>query len=87
MAVDHALGVAGGTRGVVERDGVPFVAGIVPAVVGIADTGAEERSDAGYSYSATVTGVPTGAFSKKVLAIPFGTRMQPCDAAKGGTYP
>ena len=28
--VDHALGVAGGTRGVVERNGVPFIGGRLP---------------------------------------------------------
>jgi len=38
-------------------------------------------------YSLTVTGVPTEAFSKNGLAIPLGKRMQPCDAANGGTYP
>jgi len=36
-------------------------------------------------YSVTVTGVPTEAFSKNGLAMPLGRRMQPCDAAKGGT--
>ena len=39
------------------------------------------------AHSVTVTGVPTEAFSKNGLAIPFGSRMQPCDAANGGTYP
>ncbi len=39
------------------------------------------------AHSVTVTGVPTEAFSKNGLAMPFGRRMQPCDAAKGGTYP
>jgi len=36
-------------------------------------------------YSLTMTGVPSGAFSKNGLAIPLGKRMQPCDAAYGGT--
>ena len=36
-------------------------------------------------YSLTMTGVPSGAFSKNGLAIPLGKRMQPCDAANGGT--
>ena len=36
-------------------------------------------------YSVTLTGVPIGAFSKNLLAIPFGKRMQPWEAAKGGT--
>jgi hypothetical protein len=36
-------------------------------------------------YSVTVTEVPTGAFSKNLGAICPGKRMQPCDAAKGGT--
>ena len=40
---------------------------------------------AGHSYSVTVTAVPTGAFSKNLTAICPGKRMQPCDAAKGGT--
>ena len=35
-------------------------------------------------YSVTVTGVPTGAFSKTLPPFP-GNRMQPWDAAKGGT--
>jgi hypothetical protein len=39
----------------------------------------------GRFYSVTVTGVPTGAFSKNLTAICPGKRMQPCDAAKGGT--
>ena len=30
VVVDHALGVAGGAAGVVERDGVPFVARVLP---------------------------------------------------------
>jgi hypothetical protein len=38
-----------------------------------------------HHYSVTVTGVPTGAFSKKLLAIRPGKRMQPWDAANGGT--
>ena len=29
------------------------------------------------SYSVTFTGVPIGAFSKNLLAIPFGKRIQP----------
>ena len=36
MVVDHALGVAGGARGVVERDRVPLVGGSGPGEVGIA---------------------------------------------------
>jgi hypothetical protein len=36
-------------------------------------------------YSVTITGVPTGAFSKKLAAIRPGKRMQPWDAANGGT--
>jgi hypothetical protein len=43
------------------------------------------RLESAISYSFTVTGVPTGAFSKNGLAIPLGKRMQPCDAAYGGT--
>jgi hypothetical protein len=39
----------------------------------------------GRFYSVTVTGVPTGAFSKNLTAICPGKRMHPCDAAKGGT--
>lgn len=38
-----------------------------------------EYDSAGDSF--TTTGVPTGALSKKMLAIPAGTRMQPCEAA------
>ena len=37
--------------------------------------------------SFTITGVPTGALLKNVSAISRGTRIQPCDAAYGGTYP
>jgi len=46
-----------------------------------------DRSESNQSsnYSVTVTGVPTGAFSKKLLAIRPGKRMQPWDAANGGT--
>jgi hypothetical protein len=29
----------------------------------------------------TITGVPTGALSKNVSAISFGTRIHPCEAA------
>jgi hypothetical protein len=36
-------------------------------------------------YCFTITGVPIGAFSKNGSAIPLGKRMQPCDAANGGT--
>lgn len=36
-------------------------------------------------YSLTMTGVPSGEASKKCSAIPLGKRMQPCDAAYGGT--
>jgi hypothetical protein len=36
-------------------------------------------------YSVTLTGVPTGAFSKNLAAIRPGKRMQPWDAANGGT--
>ncbi|MCY1422268.1 hypothetical protein D9M71_379440 [compost metagenome] len=36
MVIDHALGVAGGAGGVVQRDGLPFVLGPVPDEVGIA---------------------------------------------------
>jgi len=38
-----------------------------------------------FSYSFTITGVPSGLASKKCSAIPLGKRMQPCDAAYGGT--
>src|SRR4051812_42532931 len=37
------------------------------------------------SPSFTMTGVPTDAALKNVSAIPWGIRMQPCDAAYGGT--
>ena len=72
------------------------------AVAGIGDPGWPERAlnTAGITpkafgaatstipaHSVTVTGVPTEAFSKNGLAMPFGSRMQPCDAANGGTYP
>lgn len=36
-------------------------------------------------YSFTTTGVPSGAASKKRPAISAGRRMQPCEAAYGGT--
>jgi hypothetical protein len=38
-----------------------------------------EYDSAGDSF--TMTRVPSGALSKKMLAIPAGTRMQPCEAA------
>ena len=37
------------------------------------------------SYSFTMTGVPRGAASKKMPAISRGKRMQPWEAAYGGT--
>ena len=36
VVIDHALGIAGGARSVIERDGVPFVVRHRPGVVGIA---------------------------------------------------
>ena len=36
MVIDDALGIAGGARGVVERDGVPFVVRHQPGEIGIA---------------------------------------------------
>ena len=36
VVVDDALGIAGGARGVVERDRVPFVVGHRPGEIGIA---------------------------------------------------
>ena len=36
VMVDHALGVAGGARGVVERNGVPFIGGRLPCIFRIA---------------------------------------------------
>ena len=36
MVIDHALGIAGGARGVIERDGVPFVLRHQPVEIGIA---------------------------------------------------
>jgi hypothetical protein len=33
----------------------------------------------------TMTGVPSSTALKKISAIPLGRRMQPCEAAYGGT--
>ena len=44
---------------------------------------AETASAATHSF--TITDVPSRAALKKCSAIPLGNRMQPCDAAYGGT--
>ncbi len=36
VVIDHAFRIAGGARGVIERDGVPLVVGHLPDVIGIA---------------------------------------------------
>jgi hypothetical protein len=48
-------------------------------------TGGGTETECITASSFTTTGVPTGAFSKNVSAIPCGTRIQPWDAAYGGT--
>ena len=36
MVVNHAFGIAGGSRGVVQGNGIPLVCGMLPACVRIA---------------------------------------------------
>jgi hypothetical protein len=62
VVVDHALGIAGGAGGVVQRDGLPFVGG----------QGSGELGGRGYDELVIVMRADAGAFGKGGIVGVFG---------------
>jgi hypothetical protein len=90
MARYFSICASSAACGVMERfycalnAGAPFFASTLDVFVKCACRSAAETAASGI-YSFTITDVPSGAALKKCSAIPLGNRMQPCDAAYGGT--